>query len=157
MVVDLSDVIESGKIAEMISSKIKEAKFSLVPAYQKLEEILILYKNNNKEIDLIMPALFEIDIEHNKTIPDGRSIWFAYAEVLHSDLCEPTGNLHQIISSNDPSSGSEVVQAILDKLKLPQSSAFIIAPLAGSMLGLGVNAFCRHQSSRAGGTPGDSK
>jgi hypothetical protein len=148
MVVDLSDVIESGKIAEVISSKIKDARFSLVPAYQKLEEILILYKNNNEEIDLIMPALFEIDIEHNKTIPDGRSIWFAYAEVLHSDLCDPTGNLHQIISSNNSTSGSEVIQAIIDKLKLPQSSAFLVAPLAGSVLGLGVKAFCRHQSPR---------
>lgn len=150
MVVDLSDIFESGKIAEVISSKIKEAKFSLVPAYQKLEEILILYKNNNKEVDLIMPALFEIDVEHNKTIPDGRSIWFIYAEVLHSDLCEHTGNLHRIISSNNPASGSEVIQAIIDKLKLPQSSAFLLAPIAGSMLGLGVNAFCRHQSTRTG-------
>lgn len=149
MVVDLSDVIESGKMAEVISFKMKEAKFSLVPAYQKLEEILILYKNNGQEIDLIMPALFEIDIEHNKTIPDGRSIWFAYAEVLHDDLCDPTGNLHQIISSNNPASGSEVIQAIIDKLKLPQSSASIVAPLAGSMLSLGVNAFCRHPVARS--------
>jgi hypothetical protein len=149
MVVDLSDVIESGKMAEVISSKMKEAKFSLVPAYQKLEEILILYKNNGQEIDLIMPALFEIDIEHNKTIPDGRSIWFAYAEVLHDDLCDPRGNLHRIISSNNPVSGSEVIQAIIDKLKLPQSSALIVAPLAGSMLSLGVNAFCRHPVARS--------
>jgi len=32
----------------------------------------------------------------------------------------------------------------MDQLRLPPNSAFIVAPIAGSILGLGVGAFCKH-------------
>ena len=91
-----------------------------------------------------MPALFDVDLEHNKTTPDGRSIWFAYADVLHDDLCRPTGRMHKLIKSDDVITGASVVQLIMDKLKLPESSALLVAPIAASVLGLGINAFCLH-------------
>jgi hypothetical protein len=38
------------------------------------------------------------------------------------------------------------VTMILSQLKLPQSSTMIVAPIAASILGLGVKAFCKHGS-----------
>jgi hypothetical protein len=32
----------------------------------------------------------------------------------------------------------------MDKLKLPESSALLVAPIAASVLGLGIGAFCKH-------------
>ncbi len=93
-----------------------------------------------------MPALFEVDFEHNRTTPDGRSIWAAYADVLHDDLCSPEGSMHKLVKSDNISNGASLVKLIMDKLKLPESSALLIAPIAASVLGLGVNAFCKHHA-----------
>ena len=34
------------------------------------------------------------------TYPDGRLIWSIYADVLHDDLCNPNGILHNKIKSD---------------------------------------------------------
>jgi hypothetical protein len=142
----LPDIQKAGELADRVSAKIKKSSGSLVPVYYKLEEILIDYKKQGIDVDLVMPALFDVDLEHNKTTPDGRSIWFAYAEVLHEDLCRPTGSMHKLIKSGGVITGASVVQLIMDKLNLPESSALLVAPIAASVLGLGINAFCKHHS-----------
>ena len=142
----LPDIQKAGELADQVSAIIKKSGGSLVPVYYKLEEILIEYKKQGIDVDLVMPALFDVDLEHNKTTPDGRSIWFAYAEVLHDDLCGPTGSMHKLIKSDGVITGASVVQLIMDKLNLPESSALLVAPIAASVLGLGINAFCKHHS-----------
>ncbi|HKR73462.1 MAG TPA: hypothetical protein VJR94_05060 [Candidatus Nitrosocosmicus sp.] len=142
----LPDIQKAGELADQVSAIIKKSGGSLVPVYYKLEEILIDYKKQGIDVDLVMPALFDVDLEHNKTTPDGRSIWFAYAEVLHEDLCRPTGSMHKLIKSDGVITGASVVQLIMDKLNLPESSALLVAPIAASVLGLGINAFCKHHS-----------
>jgi hypothetical protein len=140
----LPDIQKAGELADQVSAKIKKSGGSLVPVYYKLEEILIDYRRQGIYVDLVMPALFDVDLEHNTTNPDGRSIWFAYAEVLHDDLCWPTGSMHKLMESDDVVTGASVVQLIMDKLKLPESSALLVAPIAASVLGLGIGAFCKH-------------
>lgn len=55
--------------------------------YYKLEKILINYRKTGGDPGLVMPSIYEVDFEYNRTSPDGRSIWIAYADVLHDDLC----------------------------------------------------------------------
>ena len=43
-------------------------------------------------------------------------------------------------------SGYSVVKLIINQLNLPQSSAMIVSPVAASILGLGVKAFCKHEN-----------
>ena len=141
---DTPDIQKAGEIADQVSINVKKSGGSLVPVYYKLEEILIDYRKHGIDVDLVMPALFDVDLEHNSTNPDGRSIWFAYAEVLHDDLCRPTGSMHKLIMSDKIVTGALIVQLIMEKLRLPESSALLVAPLAASVLGLGVHAFCKH-------------
>lgn len=141
---DLHDIQKAGEVADQVSVIIKKSGGSLVPVYYKLEEILVDYRNRGMDVDIVMPALFDVDFEHNRTIPDGRSIWIAYADVLHDDLCSPTGSMHKLLESNTSVSGTSIVQLIMNKLNLPEGSALLVAPIAASVLGLGVNAFCMH-------------
>lgn len=43
-------------------------------------------------------------------------------------------------------SGATLVTMIITLLGLPIAAAPIVAPIAGSILGLGVKAFCKHTS-----------
>ncbi|VFJ14978.1 hypothetical protein [Candidatus Nitrosocosmicus franklandus] len=140
----LHAIEKAGELADQVSIAVKKSSGSLVPVYYKLEEILVDYRKRGMDVDLVMPALFEVDLEHNRTIPDGRSIWVAYADVLHDDLCHPSGSIHNLVKSGGSITGTSLIQLILEKLKLPESSALLIAPIAASILGLGVNAFCMH-------------
>ncbi len=142
----LSDVEKAGRLAEQLASQIRNYGGNLSPVYYKLEEILIDYRKTGVDTDLVMPGIYEVDLEYNRTNPDGRSIWITYAEVLHDDLCSPNGSLHKKIEIDTSITGSSIITLIMSKLKLPTTSAMIIAPIAASIMGLGTKAFCRHSN-----------
>jgi hypothetical protein len=95
-----------------------------------------------------MPAIYEVDFEFNKTSPDGRSVWIAYADALHEDLCNPRGSLHKMVKLETNLKGASVINHIMAQLNLPPSSALLISPIAASILGLGVTAFCTHENKK---------
>jgi hypothetical protein len=141
-----SDIEKAGELAEQVALQIQNSNGNLRTVYYKLEEILINYRKNSVDIDLIMPGLYEVDFEFNKTNPDGRSVWIAYADALHEELCNSNGILHKMVKSENKLRGAVLVNQIMDQLNLPQSSALLISPIAASILGLGVTAFCKHES-----------
>ncbi|TVP41985.1 hypothetical protein [Candidatus Nitrosocosmicus arcticus] len=69
-----SDIEKAGALTE-VALQIQNSNGNLRTVYYKLEEILINYRKNNVDVDLIMPAIYEVDFEINKTNPDGRSVW----------------------------------------------------------------------------------
>jgi hypothetical protein len=142
-----SDIEKAGDLAEQIASDLRKSNCNLGIVYYKIEQVLLNYKKTGKDLDLIMPGIYEADFEYNRTYPDGRTIWSIYADVLHDDLCNPNGILHSKIKSNIDISGSCVVELIINHLNLPQSSAMIVSPVAASILGLGVKAFCKHENN----------
>jgi hypothetical protein len=139
-----SDIQKAGELAEELAVKLRNSNGNLALVYYKLEEILINYRKTGGDLDLVMPAIYEVDFEYNRTLPDGRSVWIAYADVLHDELCDPHGSLHKKVEKTDTATGVSVVLYIMEKLRLPPSSAMMVAPVAGSILGLGVKAFCKH-------------
>ncbi len=141
-----SDIEKAGVLAEQLAIKVRNSNGNLSTVYYKLEEVLINYRKTGVDIDLVMPSIYEVDIEYNRTSPDGRSIWMAYADVLHDDLCDPTGTLHKKVEMENNATGISIVLLIINQLRLPPSSAMIVAPIAASILGLGVKAFCKHGS-----------
>lgn len=143
-----SDVEKAGELAEQAALQIQNSNGNLRTVYYKLEEILINYRKSNVDVDLIMPAIYEVDFEFNKTNPDGRSVWIAYADALHEELCNSTGSLHKKVKSENVLSGTSLVNYIMDQLNLPPSSALLISPIAASILGLGVTAFCKHENKK---------
>lgn len=84
----------------------------------------------------------------NLTSPDGRSVWIAYADALHEELCNSTGSLNKMVKSESDLRGASLVNHIMDQLNLPQSSTLLISPIAASILGLGVTAFCKHENKK---------
>lgn len=145
---DFSDIQKAGELAEQVALQIQNSNGNLRTAYYKLEEILINYRQNNVDVDLVMPAIYEVDFEFSKTNPDGRSIWIAYADALHEELCSSTGNLHKMVKCKNNLKGASLVNQIMDLLNLPPSSALLISPIAASILGLGVTAFCKHENKK---------
>ena len=143
-----SDIEKAGDLADQVALQIKNSNGNLRVVYYKLEEILINYRKNNLDVDLIMPAIYEVDFEFNKTSPDGRSVWIAYADALHEDLCNPHGSLHKMVKLETNLKGASVVNHIMTQLKLPPSSALLISPIAASIIGLGVTAFCTHENKK---------
>jgi hypothetical protein len=143
-----SDIEKAGDLADQVALQIKNSNGNLRVVYYKLEEILINYRKNNVDVDLIMPAIYEVDFEFNKTSPDGRSVWIAYADALHEDLCNPRGSLHKMVKLETNLKGASVINHIMAQLNLPPSSALLISPIAASILGLGVTAFCTHENKK---------
>ena len=143
-----SDIEKAGELAEQVALQIQNSNGNLRTVYYKLEEILINYRKSNVDVDLIMPAIYEVDFEFNKTNPDGRSVWIAYADALHEELCNSTGSLHKKVKSENVLSGTSLVNHIMDQLNLPPSSALLISPIAASIMGLGVTAFCKHENKK---------
>jgi hypothetical protein len=139
-----SDIEKAGKLAEQLSLKIRNSNGNLSVVYYKIEEILINYQKTGGELELVMPGIYDVDIQYNHTSPDGRSIWIAYADVLHEDLCNPDGVIHKKIKMDINTTGTSIVLLIMNQLRLPPSSAMLVAPIAASILGLGIKAFCRH-------------
>ena len=141
-----SDIKKAGELADKVAMQIRNSNGNLRVVYYKLEEIFINYRKNNVDVDLIMPAIYEVDFEFNKTSPDGRSVWIAYADALHEELCNTNGSLHKKVKFENNLKGASLVNHIIDQLNLPPSSALLIGPIAASILGLGVTAFCKHEN-----------
>ena len=141
-----SDIEKAGELADKVALQIRNSNGNLRVVYYKLEEILINYRKNNVDVDLIMPAIYEVDFEFNKTSPDGRSVWIAYADALHEELCNTNGNLHKKVKFENNLKGASLVNHIIGQLNLPPNSALLIGPIAASILGLGVKAFCKHEN-----------
>ena len=141
-----SDIEKAGELADKVALQIRNSNGNLRVVYYKLEEILINYRKNNVDVDLIMPAIYEVDFEFNKTSPDGRSVWIAYADALHEELCNTNGSLYKKVKFENNLKGASLVNHIIDQLNLPPSSALLIGPIAASILGLGVKAFCKHEN-----------
>ena len=81
-------------MAEQIASDLRKSNGNLGIVYYKIEQVLLNYRKTGRDLDLIMPGIYEVDFEYSRTYPDGRSIWSMYADVLHDDLCNPNGILH---------------------------------------------------------------
>lgn len=145
-----SDIEKAGGLAEQLAIKVRNSHGNLSTIYYKLEEVLINYRKTGGDLDLVMPGIYEVDFEYNRTNPDGRSVWGAYADVLHDELCNENGTLHKKLEMETNATGTSVVLLIMNQLRLPPSSAMIVAPIAASILGLGMRAFCKHGSGGGG-------
>ena len=57
----VSNIENAGDLAEQVALQIQKSNGNLRTVYHKLEEILINYRKNNVDVDLIMPAIYEVN------------------------------------------------------------------------------------------------
>jgi hypothetical protein len=133
---------EAGRLAERVEQEIRDAGGSLTPAYQELEVEVRRYADSGAALDDIVPGADELALGFNRDRPNGTSIWTAYAKVIREDVCRPEGDLHRQLSQGAAATGASVVTLLLGVVGLPLVAAPVIAPMAGSLLALGVKAFC---------------
>jgi len=56
-----SDIEKAGELTEQVALQIQKSNGNLRTVYHKLEGILINYRKYNVDVDLIMPAIYEVN------------------------------------------------------------------------------------------------
>lgn len=134
----------AGKLAEQLSREITKNDGDLGPVYSALEEAAVKFKEGGGQLESVVPGSDGAALGFRRGRPDGRSIWDAYAEVLRDEICKPRGSLHKQVHTGLATGGATLVSLIMTTLGLPVGAIAIVAPIAGSIMGLGVTAFCKH-------------
>ena len=135
---------EEGNAADSYAEEVRAHGGDLEAVFDALERAYGDYIDAGGSPDEVIPGPAEVALGFRLRRPDGRSIWRAYADVIRQELCNPDGELHGKVGSGLQTSGATLVTLLIATLGLPLVAAPIVAPIAGSILGLGVDAFCRY-------------
>jgi hypothetical protein len=142
--IDPTQAGQAGHVAETLADQVRRGDGDLAPVYGALEAATLAYREAGGSLQSVIPGSAEAALGFTRGRPDGKAIWTVYAEVLYEELCDPEGELHQKVTIAVATSGAALVTLILGALGLPAVAAPIVAPVAGSILGLGVKTFCRY-------------
>ncbi len=146
--VDTPEVQAAGTLAEELGQQVREDHGDLTSVYAALERAVVEYQARGHDLESAVPGGGSAALGFRRGRPDGKSIWAAYARVLHDDLCKPKGTLHKQVKTGLATSGAAMITLIMSTLGLPSAAAIIVAPIAGSILGMGVDAFCNSWSQK---------
>jgi hypothetical protein len=138
-----AEVQKAGAYAEQIGAQVREAQGNLDAVFAALDEAAQAYQDAGGALEAVVPG-GGASLGFRRDAPRGRSIWTAFARALHDDLCKPKGTLHGQVRTGLVATGSTLVTLLVTTLGLPTDAALVVAPIAGSILGLGVTAFCKH-------------
>ena len=145
---DTSEVQAAGVLAEALGKQVRENHGDLTSVYAALEKAALEYQASGQDLESAVPGVGSAALGFRRGRPDGRSLWSAYADVLHDDLCKPKGTLHKQVKAGLATSGATIITLIMTTLGLPGAAAMIVAPIAGSVLGMGIDAFCKSRSEK---------
>jgi hypothetical protein len=145
---DTPELQKAGALAEALGKQVQENHGDLTSVYSALEKAALEYRASGQDLESAVPGVGSAALGFRRGKPDGHSLWSAYAEVLHDDLCKPKGTLHKQVKAGVATSGAAMITLIMSHLGLPGAAAMIVAPIAGSVLGMGVDAFCKSRSEK---------
>jgi hypothetical protein len=77
--------------------------------------------------------------------PDGKTFWNVYSETVCDALCRNKNELNSIVKKTAGSATASLVTYVLAALSLPPTAVLLAATIAGILLALGVDAFCKYQ------------
>jgi len=147
----MTDTLElqtAGALAEALCKQVQDNHGDLTPVYAALEKAAVEYRASGQDLESAVPGGGSAALGFRRGNPDGKSLWSAYADVLGDDLCKPKGTLHKQVKAGLATSGAAMITLIMTTLGLPGAAAMIVAPIAGSVLGMGVDAFCKSRSDK---------
>jgi hypothetical protein len=133
---------EAGVLAEQIAQEIRAGAGDLSPAHRELEKQVREFVESGEPLEEILPGGDEEALGILRRRADGRSYFDAYARVVREDLCQPGGELHRKVTQGAAATGASLVTLLLTTIGLPPVAAPVNAPVAGTVLALGVKAFC---------------
>jgi hypothetical protein len=132
--------------AERYAAEVRAGEGDLTPVFDALERAYADYVETGGVPDEVIPGPAEVALGFRRKRPDGKTLWQTYAEVVRDELCDPKGELHGAVGTGLKTSGATLVTMLIAVLGLPLAAAPLVAPVAGSILGLGVDAFCRYSA-----------
>jgi len=144
---DGDKIQQAGELAEKLANEVTGRAGELDAVYDALEKAAENYRQAGGSLEAIVPGASEASLGFRRGRPDGKSIWNAYAKVLRDEVCKPKGSLHKQVNVGLTMSGASLVTLIIATLGLPAAAALVVGPIAGSILGLGVKAFCKYTES----------
>jgi hypothetical protein len=134
--------------AELYAADVRARDGDLTPVFDALERAYAGYIEAGGSPDEVIPGPAEVALGFRRKRPDGKTLWQTYADLIREELCDPKGELHDKVGTGLKTSGATLVTMLIAVLGLPLAAAPLIAPVAGSVLGLGVDAFCRYAAER---------
>jgi hypothetical protein len=145
---DIPELQTAGALADALGKEVQENHGDLTTVYAALEKAALEYRASGQDLESAVPGVGSAALGFRRGSPDGKSLWSAYADVLHDDLCKPKGTLHKQVKAGLATSGATLIALIMTTLGLPGAAAMIVAPIAGSVLGMGVDAFCKSRTEK---------
>lgn len=77
-------------------------------------------------------------------VPDWASRFFkSYAKVVRSALCDRESDLHKQVAGAMTTGTTSLLSVLAIALTVPTGAVIILAPIAATLLALGLDAFCK--------------
>src|SRR4051812_38885143 len=122
------EVQRAGALADVVAKRIQENQGDLSYVYAALEKAALEYRVSGQDLESAVPGVGSAALGFRKGRPDGKSLWNAYADVLHDELCKPKGTLHKQVKAGLATSGASMVTLVMTTFGLPGAAAIVVAP-----------------------------
>jgi hypothetical protein len=149
--IDLSDLAAK---ADCLADDIRGRGINA--AYPAFDVALAQFESAGYQVSDILPEAASQRLglaRKNAPRPDGRTFWEHYAEVVCAELCGNKARLNNLVKNAANGAGASLVTSILTSLSLPAGGALIAATIAGVIMALGVDAFCKYRGYQVSTKP----
>jgi len=117
-------------------------------AYSALDHALLQFESAGYRVADLLPTATVEGLglaRKNAPRPDGRTFWQHYAETVCVELCQDRTQLNNLVKTAVGGGSGSLVTTIMVSLSLPQSAVLIAAAIAGILVAMGVDAFCKYR------------
>lgn len=135
--------------AEQLAELVRDAD-SLDPVYAKLDGALEELRAEGQNAADLLPADAEPGIGFMLNQKrDGKTLWQAIAVAGRESLCDPEGELRKLFAQGGQFGSGSLVASVMFALGLPAIAVPIAVAIAGVILAVGIQGFCRWASAPA--------
>jgi hypothetical protein len=137
---------EAAALAEHTAQSIKTQ--GIEAAFPAFDDALSQFEQAGYRVADVLPRATSERlglVRRNAPRPDGRTFWEHYKEVVCDELCREKKELNTLVRRAASGAPAPLVAWILTTLGLPVAAALIAATIAGILVALGVDAFCRYR------------
>lgn len=134
--------------ADRLVREISQKGGDLSPAYAALEKALQSLEDLGYSAESLLPAESEEGLGFAlEQVRSGKGFWDIYSRVLRKSLCNPEGDLRQLVQSGITVTTHSLASAVLASLALPVAAIPFAASLVAIIAISGLDSFCEWTSN----------